>query len=76
MSYMSYMLAVRLEPDLERKLAAVAKQQGRTKSAVIREAIRRYLDAKGLAEEARRQSLVVQNDAGERERPRLRRARS
>lgn len=33
------MLAVRLDPDLEARLAAVAKQTGRSKSHYVREAL-------------------------------------
>ena len=52
-------LAVRLEDELERQLAAVARIEGRTKSDVVRDALRRYLDANALVAEARRQSEVV-----------------
>lgn len=61
------MLGLRLDPTLERNLAALARRQGRTKSDVVREAIRRYLEAELLPPEARRQSLLVAGDRAERE---------
>lgn len=53
------MLGVRLDSELEERLAAVARTQGRSKSDIAREAVRRYVerhDAAFLAE-AKRQSL-------------------
>ena len=53
------MLGVRLDSELEQRLAAVARTQGRSKSDIAREAVRRYVerhDAAYLAE-AKRQSL-------------------
>jgi RHH-type rel operon transcriptional repressor/antitoxin RelB len=53
------MLGVRLDSELEERLAAVARTQGRSKSDIAREAVRRYVerhDAAFLAE-ARRQSM-------------------
>ena len=38
------MLALRLLPDVERRLTALAKRTGRTKSFYAREAIARFLD--------------------------------
>jgi RHH-type transcriptional regulator, rel operon repressor / antitoxin RelB len=52
-------LGVRLDPKTEQKLEALAAQQGRTKSDIVREAIRRYLEQDHFLEEARRQSLLV-----------------
>lgn len=55
------MLGVRLDSELEEQLAAVARTQGRSKSDIAREAVRRYVerhDAAFLAE-ARRQSLAA-----------------
>lgn len=60
-------LGLRLDPVLEKKLIAMAQRQGRTKSDVAREAIRRYLDAELLPPVARRQSLLVAGDRAERE---------
>ena len=53
------MLGVRLDTELEERLAAVARTQGRSKSDIAREAVRRYVDLHGEAyrREARRQSL-------------------
>ena len=53
------MFGIRLEPELDRKLTALAKNQGKTKSDLAREAIRRYLLENDLVAEARRQSLLV-----------------
>ena len=52
-------LAVRIEAELERALEAVARLEGRTKSDVVRDALRRYLESRTLIKEARRQSLLV-----------------
>jgi RHH-type rel operon transcriptional repressor/antitoxin RelB len=38
------MLALRLPPEIERRLAALAKKTGRTKSFYVREAILRHLE--------------------------------
>jgi RHH-type rel operon transcriptional repressor/antitoxin RelB len=38
------MLALRLPPDIEKRLAALAKKTGRTKSFYAREAILEHLD--------------------------------
>ncbi|WP_267393293.1 MULTISPECIES: type II toxin-antitoxin system PemK/MazF family toxin [unclassified Sphingomonas] len=53
------MLGVRLDTDLEERLAAVSRTQGRSKSDVAREAVRRFVDLHDDAyrREARRQSL-------------------
>lgn len=51
------MLGIRLDPGLDRLLAALARQRRTTKSALAREAIRQYLTEAGLAERAREQSL-------------------
>jgi predicted DNA-binding protein len=59
------MIGVRIDEEMERALDAVVKRQGRTRSAVVREALERYLNATDLAEEARRQSLAVGCDTAE-----------
>ena len=59
------MFGIRLERDLDQRLAALAKRQGRTKSDLAREAIRRYLMGDDLAAEARRQSLLVSRSNSE-----------
>lgn len=51
------MSGVRLEPRLDRQLTALARQRRTTKSALTREAIRRYLTQERLAVRAREQSL-------------------
>ena len=52
-------LGVRLDDDLERRLTAVARGQGRSKSDIARDAVRRYVEQHDQAflAEARRQSL-------------------
>ena len=61
------MFGIRLDPELDRKLTALAKQQGKTKSDLAREAIRRFLLENDLAAEARRQSLLVSKVINEQE---------
>lgn len=53
------MLGVRLDDDLEQRLTAVARNEGRSKSGIARDAVRRYVDQHDQAfrAEARRQSL-------------------
>ena len=53
------MLGVRLDSDLEERLAAVARTQGRSKSDIAREAVRRYVERhdEAFLAEARRQSM-------------------
>jgi RHH-type rel operon transcriptional repressor/antitoxin RelB len=52
-------LGVRLDSELEERLAAVARTQGRSKSDIAREAVRRYVERhdEAFLAEARRQSL-------------------
>ena len=38
------MISVRLDPDAERRIARLAKQQGRTKAAYAREALLEHLE--------------------------------
>ena len=38
------MLALRLEAELERRIAELARRQGRNKSALVREALIRYME--------------------------------
>lgn len=53
------MLGVRLDDELERRLTSVARTQGRSKSDIARDVIRRYVDLHdaALLAEAKRQSL-------------------
>lgn len=53
------MLGVRLEPELEARLGALAESTGQTKSEIVREAVRRFLEEQNLVSEARRQSLLA-----------------
>ncbi len=43
MSYMKTILTIRLDRDLERRLARLAKKVGRTRSDLARDALRRAL---------------------------------
>jgi RHH-type rel operon transcriptional repressor/antitoxin RelB len=54
-------LGVRLDSELEERLAAVARTQGRSKSDIAREAVRRYVERhdEAFLAEAKRQSLVA-----------------
>jgi predicted transcriptional regulator len=36
-------ITIRLDPDLERKLAQIAKRTGRTRSEIVRDAVKRQL---------------------------------
>lgn len=61
------MLGVRLEPETERRLVALARRTRRSKSDIAREAVRRYVaqhDSAYLAE-ARRQSLAASRSDGD-----------
>jgi RHH-type transcriptional regulator, rel operon repressor / antitoxin RelB len=51
-------LGVRLDGELERRLTAVARSQGRSKSDIARDAVRRYVEQhdEAFRAEARRQS--------------------
>jgi predicted transcriptional regulator len=57
------MLGVRLDPKLDRRLAAEARRRRVTKSQLAREAIERYLGAQDLAKEAREQSVRASTHA-------------
>jgi RHH-type rel operon transcriptional repressor/antitoxin RelB len=56
---MTLMLGIRLDPELERRLEALARQTGKSKSYHAREALQRYLMENRLPAEARRQSVSV-----------------
>lgn len=53
------MLGVRLDAETERRLDALARARGRSRSDVVREALVRYLDGDSWLEECRRQSRLV-----------------
>ena len=59
-------LTMRLDGELARALAAVAKREGCTRSEVAREAIQRYVASVDIVAEARQQSLRVSRGAPER----------
>jgi len=52
------LLGVRLDTELEERLANVARSQGRSKSDIARDAVRRYVELhdEAFRAEARRQS--------------------
>jgi len=56
-------LTVRLDPDLERRLARAAKRSGRTRSEFVREALRRQL-ALSQFEELRQRVMPFAEAAG------------
>jgi len=55
------MLGVRLDDELAQRLTAVARSQGRSKSDIARDAVRRYVDLHDAAflAESKRQSLAA-----------------
>ena len=53
------MLGLRIEPELARRLEAIALRTGRTKSDIAREALAKYLADQDLPAEARGQSLAA-----------------
>ena len=61
------MLGVRLDSELEERLAAVARTQGRSKSDIAREAVRRYVEQhdEAFQAEAKRQSLRAAETDGD-----------
>lgn len=64
------MLTIRIDADLTRSLAREARRRRKTKSEVAREILTAGLVGEGgadLAEEARRQSLLVSRRRSERE---------
>jgi RHH-type rel operon transcriptional repressor/antitoxin RelB len=58
------MLGIRLEPELEKRLASLARKTGRSKSYYAREAIRQYLEDRedylnGIAALERREPTIT-----------------
>ena len=51
------MLGVRLEPELEQRLAVLAKKTNRSKSYLAKEALRRYIDQLETQEKQRQETL-------------------
>jgi predicted transcriptional regulator len=51
------MLGVRLEPELEQRLSALAKKTKRSKSYLAKEALRDYIDRLEALERRRRETL-------------------
>ena len=51
------MLGVRLEPELEQRLAVLAKKTKRSKSYLAKEALRRYIDQLETLEKQRQETL-------------------
>jgi predicted transcriptional regulator len=56
-------LTIRLDPELERQLAQVAKRSGRSRSQVVRDALRRQL-AIAQFRELRRRIMPLAEAAG------------
>jgi RHH-type rel operon transcriptional repressor/antitoxin RelB len=62
--HVKHMLGIRLEAELEEKLASLAKETGRSKSYYAREAIRQFLEdredyLKGIAALERREPTIT-----------------
>ncbi|MDX2507829.1 MAG: ribbon-helix-helix protein, CopG family [Gammaproteobacteria bacterium] len=51
------MLGVRLEPELEQRLAVLAKKTKRSKSYLAKEALRHYIDQMEAQEKRRQETL-------------------
>lgn len=51
------MLGVRLEPELEHRLAVLAKKSKRSKSYIAKEALRRYIEQLENQEKRRQETL-------------------
>ncbi len=58
----SVQLTVSLPPNLYRKAMAAAKEESRSKSELVREALRRYLNRQPEMEDAARQSAPTFQD--------------
>ena len=56
-------ITIRLDEALERRLSEVARRTGRTRSEIVREALRRQLDVMAF-EEARRRLMPYAEAAG------------
>lgn len=56
-------LTIRLDPDLERQLARIARRTGRSRSEVVREAVRRQL-ALAQFEDLRRRIMPLAEARG------------
>jgi predicted transcriptional regulator len=56
-------ITIRLEKDLERRLDEVVRRTGRTRSEIVREALRRQLDVMAF-EDARRRIMPFAEAAG------------
>ena len=52
-------IGVRVEPELEEQLDRLARSQGKSRSACVREAIALYVRQFGDGDEARRQSALI-----------------
>ena len=57
-------LGIRVDPELELQLDQVARSQGLSRSACVREAIRFYVRHVIDGEEAHRQSAVIRDQGG------------
>ena len=52
-------IGVRVEPELEQQLDALARSMGKSRSACVREAIAQYVQRFSSTDEARRQSALI-----------------
>ena len=52
-------IGVRVEPELEQQLDALARSMGKSRSACVREAIAQYVQRYCSTDEARRQSALI-----------------
>ena len=52
-------IGVRVEPELEQQLDALARSMGKSRSACVREAIAQYVQRFSSSDEARRQSALI-----------------
>lgn len=60
----SSVLTVRLDPELERQVAEVAERTGRSRSDVVRDAVRRQLAEQDRFRELRRRVLPLAGASG------------
>ena len=52
-------IGVRVEPELEQQLVALARSMGKSRSACVREAIAQYVQRFSSTDEARHQSALI-----------------
>ncbi len=57
MSRTTKIVSISIPPGMEEKLEELAKKEGRTRSELLREALRRYIEAKELVKYGRKKAL-------------------